>query len=116
MQQLGELQKSADALRQQADVYVVNSDTPEGSRRLKQVTGITLPVLLDRQLQVARQYDMLPKPSQPMGMMSGVGQMGFVVVDGGGTVRVQRVDVNFGQHAGQILEILRLLGQRAALP
>ena len=110
MQQLGELQKSADALRQLADVYVINSDAPEGSRRLKQITRISLPVLLDRQLEWARQYDMLPKRNQPMGMMSGVGQMGFVVVDAAGTIRVQRVDVNFGQHAGQIVDILRRLG------
>jgi peroxiredoxin len=109
VQQLGELQKSADALRQQADTYVINSDAPEDSRRLKQLTRIGLPVLLDRQLAWARQYDMLPKPNQPMGMMRGVGQMGFVVIDAGGTIRVQRVDIQFGQHAAQILEILHRL-------
>ncbi len=80
MQQLGELQKSADALGQQADVYVINRDSPEDSRQLKQISGISLPVLLDPQLTVARQYDMLPKPGQPMGEMSGVAQMGFVVI------------------------------------
>ncbi len=114
MQQLGELQKSAEALRQQADVYVINSDTPDNSRRLKQITGIGLPVLLDRDLAFARQYDMLPKPGQPMGMMSGVGQMGFVIVDGAGMIRMQRVDLNFGQHAGQMLEILRQVAARGA--
>jgi len=76
---------------------------------LKRTTGISLPVLLDRDLQVARSYDMLPKSTQPMGMMSGVAQMGFVIMDGRGTIRVQRVDVNFGSHAGQILDILRLV-------
>jgi len=55
---------------------VVNSDTPEDSQRLKRATGISLQVLLDRDLQVARSYDMLPKSNQPMGMMSGVAQMG----------------------------------------
>ncbi len=109
MQQLGELQKSADVLRLRADVFVVNSDTPDGSRQLKRRTGIALPVLLDPDLQVARSYDMLPKPNHPMGMMSGVAQMRFVIADGRGTIRVQRVDVNFGAHADQILEILRLI-------
>jgi len=109
VQQLVELQKSAEALRRAADVFVVNNDTPEDSRRLKRTTGISLPVLLDGDLQVARSYDMLPRPNQPMGMMSGVAQMGFVIVDGRRTVRVQRVDVNFGSHAGQILDILRLI-------
>jgi len=68
-----------------------------------------VPVLLDRQLAVVRQYDMLPKPNQPMGGMSGVAQMGWVIVDAGGTIRVQRADLQFGSHAGQMLEILRLL-------
>src|SRR5437773_8942607 len=109
MSNLCKLQKSAPPLRQQPDTYVTNSDPPDASVRLKQVTHITLPVLLDRQLAWARQYDMLPKPNQPMGMMSGVGQMGFVVIDASGTIRVQRVDIQFGQHAPQILEILRSL-------
>ncbi len=113
MQQLGELQKSADALGQQADVYVINRDSPEDSRQLKQISGISLPVLLDPQLTVARQYDMLPKPGQPMGEMSGVAQMGFVVIDVRGTIRVQRADIYFGQHASQILEILQILAQEA---
>jgi len=90
-------------------VYVINSDSPQDSQRLKQITHTTLPVLLDRQLAWARQYDMLPKSNQPMGMMSGVGQMGFVVIDASGSIRVQRVDINFGQHASQILDILRLI-------
>lgn len=92
-----------------ADVYVINSDTPEASRQLKQVTGISVPVLIDPDLAVAGEYDMLPKPGQPMGMMQGVAQMGFVVIDGKGIIRVQRVDTRFGEDADQIIEILRLL-------
>ncbi|MPZ15310.1 MAG: redoxin domain-containing protein [Chloroflexi bacterium] len=88
---------------------MINSDTPADSRRLKDVTGISFPVLLDRDLAVGRQYDMLPKQGQPMGMMSGVAQMGVVVIDGDGVIRVQRVDLQFGAHAGQIVEILRLI-------
>ena len=87
---------------------------PEASRRLKQITGISIPVLLDRDLDVAREYDMLPKPGQPMGGMRGVAQMGFVIVDANGVIRVQRADLQFGSHAGQILEILRLLGHQSA--
>lgn len=98
-------------------MYVINSDTPEGSRQLKQITGISLPVLLDQQLTVAQQYDFLPKAGQPMGGMSGVAQMGFVVVDGNGTIRVQRADIHFGQDADQMLQIVRMLSkERAASP
>ncbi len=106
-----ELQHSAAPLRQSADVFVLNRDTPEESRRLLQITGVSFPVLLDRDLAVARQYDLLPKPGQPMGGMRGVAQMGFVVVDPQGVIRVQRADILFGQHAGQILEIVKILSQ-----
>lgn len=92
---------------------MINSDTPEASRQLKKITGISVPVLLDSRLTVARQYDFLPKTDQPMGGMSGVAQMGFVIIDGHGTIRVQRVDINFGQHASQVLRILRILKEEA---
>jgi len=75
------------------------------------MTGISFPVLLDRDLAVARQYDLLPKPGQPMGGMRGVAQMGFVLVDPKGVIRVQRADILFGQHAGQILEMVKILTQ-----
>ena len=113
MQQLGELQQSVEALRQKADLYIINRDTPEESRRLKQMSGTSLPVLLDPELTIARQYDLLPKPNQPMGGMTGVAQMGFVIIDARGTIRVQRVDVYFGRHASQILEILGILEREA---
>ncbi|MBI3972975.1 MAG: redoxin domain-containing protein [Chloroflexi bacterium] len=111
MQQLGELQGLVGAMRQQAEVYVINSDAPADSRRLKQITRIEAPVLLDPALTAARQYDMLPKPAQPMGGMTGVAQMGFVIVDAGGAIRIQRVDIQFGNHAGQMLDILDRLRQ-----
>jgi len=114
VQQLGELQRSGavlDALRKEADLYVLNRDEPEASRRLKAMSGISAPVLLDRELTVARAYDFLPKPGQPMGGMTGVAQMGFVIVDRKGRIRVQRADISFGSHAGQMLEIVRRLAQ-----
>ena len=99
-----------------ADVYVINSDTPEQSRQLKEITKISVPVLLDADLAVAHEYDMLPKPGQPMGMMQGVGQMGFVIIDSSGIVRMQRVDTRFGEDADQMLEALRLMGKGTPAP
>ena len=90
---------------------MLNRDDPEASRRLKAMSGIGAPVLLDRQLAVARAYDFLPKSGQPMGGMTGVAQMGFVIVDGKGIIRVQRADIYFGRHAGQMLDIVRRLAQ-----
>lgn len=44
-----------------------------------------------------------------MGGMTGVAQMGWVIIDAGGTIRVQRADIQFGSHATQMLEVLRLI-------
>ena len=88
---------------------MVNPDSPEESRELKNISGIDVPVLLDPDLMVTQQYDLLPKPGQPMGGMSGVPQMGFVIVDASGTIRIQRVDLSFGENADQMLEILGMI-------
>ena len=95
-------------------MYVINGDAPAQSQQLKQMTGISVPVLLDPQLTVATAYDLLPKAGQPMGGMRDVAQMGFVIVDASGTIQVQRADIEFGQHAGQMLDILRLLAKPAS--
>ncbi len=39
------------------------------------------------------------------------GLVGYVIIDPKGTIRVQRVDIDFGAHAGQILEIVGTLNQ-----
>ena len=109
VQQLGELQASAAALQAQADVYTINRDPPADAAQVQQISGLTLPILYDKDLTVASQYDFLPKPSQPMGGMSGIPQMGFVIIDAHGIIRVQRVDILFGENAGQILEILEAI-------
>lgn len=49
------------------------------------------------------------KPGQPMGGMRGFPQMGYVIVDGSGRIRAQRVDLEFGKHADQILDLLKRL-------
>jgi hypothetical protein len=52
-----------------------------------------------------------------MGSMTEVAQMGSVIVDGRGTIRVQRADIDVGPRAGHIAEILRRLaaqGRRGA--
>ena len=68
------------------------------------------------ELKVASQYDMLPEPGRPMGRLCGVAQLGFVVVGGTGTIRIQRTDLRFGEHAGQMLEIIRRLTIGATAP
>ena len=65
-----------------------------------------MPILYDEKLAVASQYDFLPKSGQPMGGMSDIPQMGFVIIDAQGIIRIQRVDIYYGRNAGQMLEIL----------
>ena len=56
MIQLGELEKRIADIRNVADVYVVNKDTPDNSRLLKDVSKISVPVLLDNDLKVTKSY------------------------------------------------------------
>lgn len=86
-----------------ADVYVINPDTPENSRLVRARTGITVPILLDPKYSGAATYD-LAGDGRPMS-----GLVGWVVVDAGGIVREQRVDVEFGRHTAQMLEAVQRL-------
>jgi len=100
------LQSRLHDLQEIADVYSINRDTPAQTGQVRQLSGTTLPILFDENLTVAMQYDFLPKRGQPMGGMSGIPQMGFVIIDAQGIIRVQRVDIYYGRSAGQVLEIL----------
>lgn len=100
MSQLGELARSAAALQTQADGYVINPDRPEDGMRLRETTGLTLPLLLDSPFAVAKLFD-LPGNGRPMG-----GLVGFVIIDPDGIIRVQRVDIDFGNHAEQITKLV----------
>ena len=109
MSQLVELEARMAELQALAKVYVVNVDTPEQSRWLKQQTGTSVPVLLDNGLAVSRRYDMHARPGVPMGGMRDVPAMGFVIVDGGGIVKMQRSHLYFGRDAALMLDTLKSL-------
>jgi len=66
-------------------------------------SGISVPILLDPQYTGAKTYD-LAGQGRPMG-----GLVGYAVIDAQGIVREQRVDIDFGSNAWQILEALRRL-------
>lgn len=103
------MQKFVPELHTYAKVYTINRDSPAQAAQVRQISRTSLPILYDTNLEVARQFDFLPKPGQPMGRMSGIPQMGFVVIDAQGTIRAQRVDIYFGRHGNQILEIVKSL-------
>lgn len=82
---------------------MINPDTPENSRKVRASTGLAIPILLDPGYTVARRLD-LPGDGRPMG-----GLVGFVIIDPKGIIRVQRVDVDFGSHSGQIRGIVQTI-------
>lgn len=105
LQQLGELQKK---LRQfeQAGAQVIGISVDSGAQAVQvvQTTGATFPILTDADLNVTRQYDMQLRPEWPMGGMGPFPEMGFVVVDGKGMIRAQRVELEFGDTLIQLLK------------
>lgn len=103
------MQQFVPELEEHADVYTINRDPPAQTAQVRQISGTTLLILYDEDLGVARQFDFLPKRGQPMGGMSGIPQMGFVIIDAQGLIRVQRVDIYFGRNGGQILEVVKSL-------
>ena len=84
-------------------MYVINPDTVENNRKVRQRSGLSIPILLDPEYGVAKMYD-LPGDVRPMR-----GLVGFVIMDRQGLVRVQRVDIDFGSHGGQIVQVLRII-------
>lgn len=107
MRQLGELEKSIDSLRPLADVIAVGGDSAAGIKQMRATTKVSFPLLRDTNLAVAKQYDMQLRGDWPMGMMGAFPEMGYVIVDQNGTIRTQRVDLNFGDHVNDILLLLK---------
>ena len=92
------------------DLIAVGYDTPESLRQTQAGSGASFPLLADKDLTVTRLYDMQLRPDWPMGGMGQLPEMGYVMIDGAGKIRLQRVDLYFGDNAGQMLEVLKGLG------
>ena len=87
----------------------ISIDTGDQARQVVQETGATFPLLSDPDLSVTRQFDMQLREGWPMGSMGAFPEMGYVIVDGKGIIRAQRVDVYFGEAGAQILKWLKEL-------
>ena len=85
----------------------VGYDTPESLRQAQVGSGASFPLLSDIDLTVTRLYDMLLRPEWPMGGMGRIPEMGYVIVGPDGLIRLQRVDLYFGDNAGDILMMLK---------
>ena len=90
-------------------VIGISIDTGAQAAQVVQNTGATFPILADPDLNVTMQYDMQLRPDWPMGMMGRFPEMGFVIVDGKGIILAQRVDLQFGDAAIQLLPQIKEL-------
>lgn len=95
-----------DEFQAEGDLIAVGYDTPESLGQTQAGSGVSFPLLADRDLTVTRLYDMQLRPDWPMGGMGEIPEMGYVIVDANGLIRLQRVDLYFGDNAGQILDVL----------
>ena len=89
------------------DLIAVGYDTPESLLQSLAGSGASFPLLSDIEMKVTRLYDMQLRPDWPMGGMGDIPEMGYVVVGADGSIRLQRVDLYFGDNAGDILMMMK---------
>jgi len=98
--QLGKLQAGLEELRAEgAAILAVSIDRPDEAARLARDLGLTFPILSDPRMDVIGRY----------GMTGGgmrMGDMGYVVIDRQGRIRARRIDREFGEHIGAVLDAL----------
>lgn len=82
-------------------------DTPESLRQTQAGSGASFLLLSDIDLAVTRIYDMQLRPGWPMAGMGEIPEMGYVVVGADGLIRLQRVDLYFGDNADDILMTMK---------
>ena len=85
------------------DLIAVGYDTPESLKQTRVGSGASFPLLSDIDLTVTRLYDMQLRPGWPMAGMGEIPEMGYVVIGPDGLIRLQRVDLYFGDNADDIL-------------
>ena len=90
-----------------ADVVAVGFDTPDALRQTQAGSGASFPLLSDTDLSVTNKYNMKLRPDWPMGGMGAIPEMGYVIIGPDGKIRAQRVDLNYGDNANDILWLLR---------
>lgn len=89
------------------DLIAIGYDPPESLKLTQAGSGSSFPLLSDIDLTVTRMYDMQLRPGWPMAGMGEIPEMGWVIVGADGRIRLQRVDVLFGDHAQDLLDALR---------
>jgi len=101
------LEKHINAFQAVGDLIAVGYDAPESLKQTQTTSGASFPMLSDINMTVTRLYDMQLRPDWPMGGMGDIPEMGYVVVGADGLIRLQRVDLYFGDHAADILAMMK---------
>ena len=101
------MEKRRNEIQAVGDLIAVGYDTPETLKDTQAGSKANFPLLSDKDLTITRLYDMQLRPNWPMGGMGDLQEMGYVVVGADGRIRLQRVDLYFGDHAADILTALK---------
>lgn len=96
-----------DALKPLADVIAVGADTASSIKQTQSASKASFPLLRDPDLKVSKLYDMQLRSEWPMAMMRAFPEMWYVIVDEKGIIRTQRVDLTFGDHANEMIILLK---------
>ena len=101
------MEKQIDEFQAVGDLVAVGYDTPESLKQTQAGSGASFPLLSDIEMTVTRLYDLQLRPDWPMGGMGDIPEMGYVVVGADGLIKLQRVDLYFGDHADDILRTMK---------
>jgi len=101
------LEKRIDEFQAVGDWVAVGYDTPESLKQTQAGSGASFPLLSDIEMTVTRLYDLQLRPDWPMGGMGDIPEMGYVVVGADGLIKLQRVDLYFGDNASDILSAMK---------
>ena len=107
MKQLGELQKHISEFQAVGDLIAAGYDTLDSLQQTQADSGASFPLIAAKDMTVTRLYDMQLRPNWPMGGMGDIPEMGYVVVGADGMIKLQRVDLYFGDNANDILTMMK---------
>lgn len=99
--QLGKLRDEIGRIRETgATVLALSHDDRERARSMAVELGRTIVVLSDPSMKVIYRYGM-KSDSMPMA------DMGYVVIDRAGRIRLRKIDLRYGEHIGEIVQALK---------
>ena len=86
--------------RSLSPIIAISKDSTGDAQRMNAEVGLDFPVLSDPSMEMISRYGMMGE-GMPMA------DMGYVLIDASGRVRVRRIDRQFGEHAGEIVNALQ---------